>query len=109
VVVVGDMLLLRARDGVVVLQQGHSFLQAVRVAPTVGRHLQLPAYLEVSGGLPDVPLGSGATNEVACNNPELMGLEHLASIHIPTFVVRGVPDAEIGGLRFNPGSVILGT
>jgi hypothetical protein len=66
VVVVSNVLLLGAGDCVMVLKQSHHFLKTVGVPPAISHNFQLPGDLEVSGGLSDVPLGSRATNEVAC-------------------------------------------
>lgn len=68
-VVVGNMLLLGAGDGVVVLGEGHGGLQAICGRAAAGlaadSQLQLPSSLQEGGGLADVALARGATGEVA--------------------------------------------
>lgn len=76
-VVISDMLLLSASDGVMVLQQRHSLLQRVCVG-TGGaglggsEDLKLSCSLQVGGGLSDPPFGGSSAGEIACSVSEAL-------------------------------------
>lgn len=84
VVVVRDMLLLSPRDGIVVLQQRHGLLEAVRVARGVREELELAGGLQVGRRLPDVALRGRPAREVACHTRFFINVQKQGSMQRST-------------------------